>query len=192
MKIVALFCAAVAVCLPAFALAATQRDPVAVAHYPQVQRIQCNQGSGTGFTIEDGRFVSVHHVTSLTNCHTPTKSIDARRDGDLDFSTAPFQARGGLPINCDGFKTGTYVWAIGYAGGFEWQTMTRLYVTYKIADNGMRILLGRPTVIPGMSGGPILNAAGQVVGTVNMYHSDLGLSFSVDLKDTSLCGGHHA
>ena len=50
----------------------------------------------------------------------------------------------------------------------------------------MRYLLG-PQVIPGMSGGPILNSRGEVVGVVNRYTREMPLSYSRALKDTSVC-----
>jgi hypothetical protein len=43
-------------------------------------------------------------------------------------------------------------------------------------------------VIPGMSGGPIVDAeTGRVVGTVNKENFEAGLSWSVQLKDTPIC-----
>jgi S1-C subfamily serine protease len=43
-------------------------------------------------------------------------------------------------------------------------------------------------VIPGMSGGPVIDQTGAVVGTTNAYMPDTGISFSRDLRDTSFAG----
>ena len=156
-------------------------------NFPAVRQIVCAGGKGTGFRIADGRWVSVAHVTNNLACSIHGMPLGAK-DEPGDFSITDYEGKaGGFPVNCEGFKPGEYYFAIGYAGGFEWQTMTRHMATYKLSDDGYRILLGSPTVIPGMSGGPILNAKGEVVGTVNMYSKIYPLSFSRELKDTSLC-----
>lgn len=38
-----------------------------------------------------------------------------------------------------------------------------------------------------MSGGPVFNSAGRVVGVVNGYNKGAPLSYSQALKDTALC-----
>lgn len=178
-------CATALLVLPASTAAPTTSVP----QYAAVHQVVCDEGKGTAFLTNHG-WVSVAHVTTLTGCRIDGMPIEGTAEDGLDFATVKV-ALGGRPlkVNCDGFKTGTYVWAIGYAGGFGWQTMTRHYVTFKDTDDGMRYLLGSPTVIPGMSGGPVLNEQGEVVGTVNRYNQGLPLSYSRALRDTSLCHG---
>jgi hypothetical protein len=189
MKLVALSCAALALALPAFALTATSSGIVAasVVDYPQVKQVDCAGGRGSAFYTTKG-WVSVAHVTNGLACSIDGTPIGATPEKGRDFSRVDYDRRvTPLKINCDGMKVGTYVWAIGYAGGYSWLTMTRHLVTYKVTDEGLRMLLGSPTVIPGMSGGPIINEAGEVVGTVNAYNKLYPVSFSVELKDTDLC-----
>ena len=181
--------AGLAIAIPALLLANSGHDPVSAnaVNYPQVKQVRCAGGSGTAFKTERG-WVSAAHVTSLFGCEIDGVPIGAEPEGSLDFSRLDYAGKGsGFKINCEGFKPGTYTFAIGYAGGYTWQTMTRHLATYKDTDDGFKLLLGAPTVIPGMSGGPILNEAGEVVGMVNMYSKMFPVSFSRALKDTSLC-----
>jgi hypothetical protein len=191
MRLAAYCWAGLCVALPAFLVATSGHDPVKAASpsvaYPQVARVQCAGGSGTAFKTERG-WVSAAHVTSLFGCEIGGVPVGATAEGKLDFSRLDYADKTrGFKINCEGFKPGTYVFAIGYGGGYTWQTMTRHLATFKDTDDGLRFLLGSPTVIPGMSGGPILNEQGEVVGMVNMYAKLFPVSFSRALKDTSLC-----
>jgi hypothetical protein len=158
------------------------------ANYPDVRQVFCMGGSGTAFRIRDGRMISVAHVTSIGGCRVDDQFMDATPEEGLDFSVnAPVGDGRGFKINCDGFVPGRWYFAVGFAGGAQWQTMTRHLATYMTIPNGMRVLLGSPTVIPGMSGGPIVNEAGEVVGVINAYLPFGRFSFSRELKDTSLC-----
>ena len=187
MRLLAYCVAGLCLAIPALLLA--NSDPVAATavNFPQVKQIRCMTGSGTGFLTDRG-FLSVAHVTTQFGCAIEGTPIGAENE-DGDFSRVDYKAKGIRPfkVNCGGMVVGTYVWAIGYAGGFEWPTMTRHLVTYKRDSNGMRMLLGSPVFIPGMSGGVVLNAAGEAVGTVNAYSKDYPVSFSRELKDTSIC-----
>jgi hypothetical protein len=54
--------------------------------------------------------------------------------------------------------------------------------------NGYAILKGISVVIPGMSGGSIIDAeTGKVVGTINAFDMVNGLSYSVPLSNTPIC-----
>jgi S1-C subfamily serine protease len=53
---------------------------------------------------------------------------------------------------------------------------------------GKRVLIGEYNYIPGMSGGPVLDELGQVVGTVNAYIPGTPISLSREMRDTSVCG----
>ena len=189
MKLVAYTCAAVAVCLPSYALSVSRTSPVhASVHYLPVKQVDCIGGKGTAFKIADGRWISVAHVTENIGCAIDGKPIGATSEPG-DFSIVDHDGHGsGFPINCDGFVPGRWYFAAGYAGGYEWQTVQRHLATYKKSErDGYRVLIGTQAVIPGMSGGPILNEKGEVVGTVNMLNLDRPISYSRELKDTSLC-----
>ena len=156
--------------------------------YPQVRQVACAGSLRTAFRIKGGKLVSVNHVTRAQACSIdglPIGRVDA--DPDLDFSVIEAAGQNGFPISCEGYKPGQWYFAIGFAKGYRWQTMLMVLATFQKSANGQQILIGVPTFIPGMSGGPVLNAKGEVVGTVNAYNSIFGLSFSRPLSDTALC-----
>jgi hypothetical protein len=158
--------------------------------YPLVSQVICDKGKGTAFRIGGNRFLSVAHVTIHSGCAIdghPIKVIE--NDTKLDFSIIEAGPKriGGFKINCGGFQTSQWYWSNGFALGLSYQTTVALYSTAYDDNTGKRIFIGRHMVIPGMSGGPVLNPAGEVVGLVNAYHPLFGLSFSRALKDTSVC-----
>lgn len=156
---------------------------------PAVMQVFCALGSGTAFVAE-GHILSVAHVTEGAGpCGIDAMPVTGHQDGHLDFVTIDGDATGGFKINCDGYSEGQTYFAIGYAEGLPKQRVIALMGTGQRADNGEAILYGDPTVIPGMSGGPIINVKGEVVGTVNMYSTVEPLSLSVPLSDTKLCMG---
>lgn len=158
---------------------------VEVAHYPKVEQVICSNSRGTAFEA-GGKIISVAHVTTNPGCSINSVPIIASNSETQDFSIIAGKARG-YRINCNGFRDGEMYWAVGYANGLAIQEVITLVGTGEYASNGMAVLWGWPTVIPGMSGGPVINLRGEVVGTINMYNRILPVSLSVALKDTPLC-----
>lgn len=173
----------------AFAAALVSASPLPETFVclPQVAQVMCVTTRGTAFRA-GGKWLSVEHVTKGQGCFVEKKPIGlgAVEEG-LDFSVIGPAKYRGLKIDCEGFKPGVYYFAIGYARREPRQQMITLLGTGAHADNGMAVLEGYPTLIPGMSGGPILNVKGEVVGTNNMYNRFFPQSLSRELKDTSLC-----
>jgi hypothetical protein len=164
---------------------------ITFVHYPLVHRVDCLEGRGTAFRVGGPHWLSVAHVTALHACSIDGYPIKVtEQNGERDFarldtaSTAP----NGFKISCRGFVPGHWYWSVGYANGGPIQYAIPLYATYAKAPDGKRVLIGEDAVIPGMSGGPVMNAAGEVVGLVNAYLPGTGISFSRDLRDTAACG----
>jgi hypothetical protein len=92
-----------------------------------------------------------------------------------------------LKIDCGGFVKGRQYVAVGYARGLSSLTAIELEATGETFD-GYSVLVGMLTVIPGMSGGAVLDEeTGKVVGTVNVYNFEQGWSGSVPLSETPVC-----
>lgn len=173
--------------------------PVAPANLPTVvispkaivQVICFGKGyisSGTAFRIGNGTLLSVNHVTSEPNCYIAGEPVSVwYASPKADFSIlhggdGPF-----LRVNCAGFVKGRKYLALGYARGLPEITQVELVALGK-TDSGEALLTGMVPVIPGMSGGAIIDAeTGEVVGTVNAENFEEGLSWSVELKGTPVC-----
>lgn len=191
--------AGLAIAIPALLLANSGHDPVKASipqavlaksgtpDYPLVQRVDCGKGFGTAFRVDHDTMVSAAHVTALGPCKIRGKSYQlTEQNGALDFSTVHLEGAGHIRIDCGGYIPGRWYYAVGYANAAPWQTIVPIYATVLKHDlTGQRIL--RNMVIPGMSGGPVLSDQGAVVGIVNARNADFDVSFSRELKDTSLC-----
>lgn len=184
-----------ALALPVVALCLASASPeapddyMAFQDFPGVYRIDCEEGRGTAVQIGHHRLISAAHVTAMHGCAVGGKPVTVtEQDGARDFAEISADVPGpGLKMSCEGYHAGEWVWSVGYAHGASFQTAIALYATYIKDREGKRVLIGPYTVIPGMSGGPIMNARGEVVGIVNAYVPDTEISFSRDLRDTDLC-----
>jgi hypothetical protein len=166
--------------------------PTIHIHYPLVKQVKCFGSRGTAFRIGPTQMLSVAHVTDAFGCTIEGQPFTAVTDEGLDFVVievpASLRRSGALRINCGGFIPGQYYWASGYARGMPWQQQV-VVRAWPDKAGGQQVLYGYPTFIPGMSGGPVMNAAGEVVGLVNRYHPFAPFSLSLALKDTSICKG---
>lgn len=178
---------ALALCSPA--LISAQNTSAPVANYPQVKKVMCDHSSGTAFRVEGNLWVSAAHVTDDSGCRIDGLLINATAEPELDLSTAPAPPSDvrGFKVNCNGFKPGRWVFAIGHARGWSWQTMIMSLATFQKDLAGKRAIFGLPAYIPGMSGGPVLNEDGTVAGVVNAYVPGTPWSLSRELKDSSIC-----
>ena len=156
-------------------------------HYPTVKQVICPTARGTAFRLGD-TVVTAAHVSAKLGCRIGGELFTQEPEGHLDFATLSGLPIGrGMKINCEGFIPGKWYHAAGYANGNPWQTTVTVLATFKKSDHGLRIMMGYPTFIPGMSGGPVMDSDGAVVGMVNTYYPGLPFSGSREMKDTSLC-----
>lgn len=157
--------------------------------FPHVKQVLCSGTRGTAFRVGEHMLISAAHVTNGISCTIESNIVQATPEPDLDIAVIAYPIRklGGFKISCDGFKPGQYYHAVGFARGAPWQQTVTVLATSMQDKAGYRIMLGYPTFIPGMSGGPVMDSAGVVVGIVNMYSPFKPYSWSRELKDTSLC-----
>jgi hypothetical protein len=153
-----------------------------------VEKVTCIPGVGSAFRIGKNTFVSVKHVTSLGGCVIDGKPIEVvYTHPTKDFSIIKADSPGPtLRIDCGGFVANRKYSARGYARGIA-EISIELVGTGK-ERAGLSILWGIFTVIPGQSGGAVIDdLTGKVVGTINAYDAPQGYSGSVELRGTPLC-----
>lgn len=164
--------------------------PTVGPNNPLVARVNCPFNSGTAFRIGRYTWLSVTHVTRNGGCTIGGEQFKLEwNDPDRDFTILHLEKRPGkgLAIDCEGFKRGRIYIAIGHARGNAVQTSIPLVATGDTRE-GFAVLHGIFTVIPGQSGGPIIDKlTGKVVGTVNVYQPQQGWSGSVPLSETAAC-----
>lgn len=154
------------------------------------------QVSGTGFKLDDGRWVSVNHVTSNGGCRINGRSLVmlyADPEGDFSIFIVPGDTRhGGLHPDCAGYQDRHWYFATGHARGDLFaESVSVMYakiMDYVGAEKGWAALVYN-RVIPGQSGGPVLNERGEPTGTVNAYSIRDVMSFSRPLSETPICRG---
>lgn len=164
------------------------RDGIEPSAHPEIKYVRCIPGMGTAFKVGPHTLLSVAHVTSLGGCMIDGKPITVvGTSGDFAILSTGETASRWLTVDCSGFVAGRKYVAIGFARGVP--TLTELDMTGTgIVWQKFYRLTGMFNVIPGMSGGPIIDAkTGKVVGTVNVHNFERGDSGSVELKETSVC-----
>ena len=180
--------------LPSHATAQALGTTTSFTHNPYIEKISCDEGSGTGFKLDTGVWVSVHHVTSLGNCKVDGVPIIVTYSDFMgDFSTfiVPGDRRvGGLKADCSGYQAGQWYFGTGHAKGLP--ILTSVPVLYskamgsKLTPRGWAVLIYN-RFIPGQSGGPAFNVWGRVTGAVNAYNPVWPISFSRPLSETIIC-----
>lgn len=160
------------------------------AAYPLIHQVKCAKVLGTAFRIGRTTFETAAHVASNVGCTIDGAPVSiASIDGQLDAATisAPIPSPDAAQIDCGGFKVGQWYWADGYANGLPLQLLMPVYAAAYHHASGLQILVGPELFIPGMSGGPVMDSSGRVVGIVNAYNREYRVSLSRALKDTNVC-----
>lgn len=164
-----------------------------VAPNPYIEKISCDEATGTGFKLADGTWVSASHVTENSNCKIDGIPIIVTGfDEQRDYSTfiVPGDRRvGGLVPDCGGYQDGQWYYGQGHARGLPVLTSVAVMFSRFVQPENHRswATLIYSRFIPGQSGGAVFNQRGEVTGIVNAFAIFFPASFSIQLKDTTLC-----
>ena len=184
----------------AFELVAQKIRPSVVSIHTEVPAgdlldgVLAGQGSGV-IMLADGYIITNAHVIENAQQVWVTlhdrRRYPAKQVGEIDtlndLAVIKIDAPDLIPAewgDSEALKVGSIVWAIGSPFGYD-QTVTSGIVSAKNRirrNNGHQQMLQTDAAVnPGNSGGPLVNAAGQVVGINTAIHGDQfqGISFAV-------------
>jgi hypothetical protein len=165
--------------------------------------------TGSGSLIEKNTIVTAYHVADGDKCvdvatDAPLTMYKSDKVHDIALMTGDLPEMPYIRYSCQGYKDGVYnAYGIsGYHADFSMFRQVRLtyvgredfYYTIDAAGDkaGMDMATFTGATVHGMSGGPIMNAYGYMVGLVNAGMDDIlglpmGHSDSYDIQDTFLC-----
>jgi serine protease Do len=165
---------------------------------PRNDRDTPRRGAGTGFIIdEDGSILTNHHVIAgadrIIVKLSDGRSLRARvlgADPDTDIAVIKVDGEPGLPVapigDSSALRMGEWVCAIGNPLGYE-HTVTVGVISYlgrKLFDASLDNYIQTDAAINfGNSGGPLINARGEVIGinaAISSRASNIGFAVPIN------------
>ena len=165
---------------------------------PQRDRDGPRRGAGTGFMIDaDGFILTNHHVIDgadrITVQLTDGRALRAERvgsDPDTDIALVKVESSRALPFaplgDSDSLRVGEWVLAIGNPLAYE-HTVTVGVVSFigrKLFDSSLDYYIQTDAAINfGNSGGPLINARGEVIGinaAISSRASNIGFAVPIN------------
>jgi hypothetical protein len=173
-----------------------------------VSRVICQADDGTHFmgtatVIGKDRILTAAHVVRNTKWCVyrglGTKIISVDNNLDIAILESDTYSSPISPISCAGSKEELYL-AFGYAEGHDYvvepQIMTNIRKDFPAKDGGFpydspNLVVASGHIYEGMSGGPLVNAQGEIIATIvgvaGVDKQHLEVALFRDLKDTPLC-----
>jgi S1-C subfamily serine protease len=173
-----------------------------------IVRIRCGNSRGTAEVINGNVLLTASHVVKGRDCviddgsEEPARLVYDRPDMDYAILYANTGDRRRIPINCGGFITGDIYFMVGFAGGIDFVVQiaeaTGEFANRRDYKSGqpfhhVRTLRGvvthRASAIGGMSGGPVFNRFGEMVGIIVASPTDKTKpeAYVRELRHTFIC-----
>jgi len=167
-----------------------------------VVNVNAGRRGGTGLVwSEDGLVVTASHVVGHSSVPTVTlqdgREVQARvlgRDPYADVALLKIDASGLSPVelgSADGIRVGQFVLALANAFGRRVSATSGIITSLRRSMRGFWGIMIEDAVVsdaklnPGYSGGPLVDAAGKLLGMNVAYFAGRGVAVSVDsLKET--------
>lgn len=194
-------------CAAAIVLAVIGLSSYAIPAAPSVEaavvKVELPDGHGSGVSIGSGYIVTAAHVTG------DAKTVKLRSEGgkavdgtvlwtnstyDIALIKTDETAFGSAPLSCSEAKRGDTITAMGNPLGVEFVSATgRIAGKPRTVKPWESVFVTDMTIVMGMSGGPVFNKDGEVIGitvgvmaaTVGFSPSLVGFGFVVD--SPSIC-----
>jgi S1-C subfamily serine protease len=169
---------------------------------PSVVNVNAGRRGGTGMVwSQDGQVVTANHVIGRSSTTTVTladgRELEARilgRDPYTDVALLKVDASGLTPVkigSADGIRVGQFVLALANAFGRKVSATSGIITSHRRSMRGFWGVMIEDAVVsdaklnPGYSGGPLVDASGNLLGMNVAYFSGRGIAISVDaLKET--------
>lgn len=163
-----------------------------------VVTVFAGDGHGSGFFIDaSGHILTNEHVVRTAQ-HVRLKLVTGREilgeviatnvRRDVALIKAERSSARGLPLQTKAPKIGAEVYAVGSPLDESLDTtLTRGIVSAYRVEDGLEMIQSDVTILPGNSGGPLLDAQGNVVGlSVSGYSAGaapMGVNFFIPIRD---------
>jgi hypothetical protein len=163
-----------------------------------VERIVCGDAAGTsvgtGARIDVDIVLTANHVVKGRPClidGEPAELLHADPALDVAVLRAATKSYNGtrMLVSCEPVAPGQTYYGVGWAFSADLAVQRFVATNGKSRDRGFEgEMLMRGNGYPGMSGGPVIDANGFIVGIVNGSQGDgLSLMASRSVRDTFLC-----
>lgn len=180
------------------------QQPEIFLNFADIRNIQCLDSNlkegynGTASIINSNTLVTSDHIVVSDLCFdmatgVPLKPFFQSKEQDISLLRIPVDWKDQtININCNGLKVGKTYTSLGYPFG-KYFVMTKLKIVrgtefIEMKDRKVeKLTKAKGTIIPGMSGGPVLNEKGEMVGINAGTNLAYGMGLIRDLKDTDLC-----
>ncbi len=159
---------------------------------PATEKAPERVGVCSGFVIShidnSSVVMTAHHCLDpkLTANGYPVVVMLAHEEKGVAILRVPLLLRPVLRPNRSHLKQGHPAAAVGFAFSLGDVMSLPGYITHPsidVHDTGQRMLVTNACFIPGMSGGPIIDYSGRVIGLIESYHPDYCVGFSRPIDD---------